>query len=109
MRRLELLGQFRQAADVGGSGPATPTDHLDAQILNEVHQLHLQFSRRQAVMGHASDVFGQACVGNATDGERRMLGQITDVLLHLLRTGRAVQSEDVNREGFKDRHHGCDV
>ena len=106
--RLELLSQFRQA-DVGRSSTAATTDHLHTEVLNEVHELHLQLHRREAVMSYAANVFRQSGIGNAADGEGGMFGEIADVLLHLLRTGGAVQAEDVDRERLKDRHHSGDI
>ena len=38
-----------------------------------------------------------------------MLRQIADVLLHLFGPGCAVEAEDVDREGLKNRHHRCNV
>ena len=38
-----------------------------------------------------------------------MLGEIADVLFHLLRAGRTIEAEDVDREWLKNRHHSCDV
>ena len=94
---------------MGGSGAAASTDHLHAEVFNEVHQLHLQLHRREAVMGHPANVFRQSGVGNAADGEGGMLREVANVLLHLLRTGGAVQAEDVDREWLKDRHHSGDI
>ena len=106
---FERGGQFSQRSDVGRGGAAAATDHLHAQVLDEVHQLHLQLNRRESVVGHTADVLGQPRIGNATHHKGTVGTQIADVLLHLLGPGGAVQSEHVDREGLQNRNHRRDV
>ena len=90
-------------------GATAATDHLHAEVLNEVHELHLQLNRGQAVVGHATDVFRKACIWNAAHGKWRVLREIANVLLHLLRPRRAVESENVDGKGLEYRDHRCNI
>ena len=109
MGRFEFRRELRQRSDVTRGGATATTDHLHAQIFNEVHQLHLQFHWGEPVVGHATNVFRKTSVGNAAHRERGVLGEVADVLLHLLRTGGAVEPENVDRKRLKNRHHSSDV
>ncbi len=68
-RRFQFRGELRECADVGRCGAAATADHLHSQVLHEVHQLHLQFRRRQTVMSHTADVLRKPGIGNAAHGE----------------------------------------
>ena len=107
--RLEFGGQFSQGADMGRRGAATPADHLHPQILHEVQQLHPHLQGGEPVMGHTSDVFRQAGVGNATHHKGTVLAEIANVLLHLLRTRGAIEAQHVDGEWLQNRHNGGDV
>ena len=94
---------------MGGGGAAAATDHLHAEIFDEVQQLHLHLQRRQPVVGDATDVLREAGIGDAAHHERAVLAEIAHVLLHLLRAGGAVEAEHIDRERLEDRHHRGDV
>ena len=51
----------------------TAADHLHTEVFDEVHELHLQFDRRQAIVGNTTDVLRQTRIGNAADGKWGML------------------------------------
>ena len=67
-----------------------------------MHELHLQLNGSEPVMSNAADVLRKSGIGNAAHHKGRVLGQILDVLLHLLRTGRTVQTEHIDRERFEN-------
>ena len=94
---------------MGWGCAAATTDHLDTEILDEVHELHLQLEWLKPVMGDATNVFRKTGVGNTANGEGGMLREVANVLLHLLGPRRAVQPEDVDRERLKNGDHGGDV
>ena len=102
---MQLRCQLGQCGDVGRGGATAATDHLHAQIFNEVQQLHLHFERCQAVVGYTADIFWQAGVGDTAHHKRTVLAQIADVLLHLLRSRGAVEPQHINWEWLQDRYH----
>ena len=106
---MELGRQFRQGTDVGRRGATAAADHLHSQIFDEVQQLHLHLGGGEAVVGHPADVLRQAGIGDAAHHEGAVLAEIAHVLLHLLRTGGAVETEHIDREGLQNRHHRSDI
>jgi hypothetical protein len=73
---MQILRQIRQLGNVLGSGAAAAADHLHAQVFDEVHQRHAQFHRGEVVHCLTADVFGQSGIGNAGNGEGRLLRQV---------------------------------
>ena len=90
---------------MGGGGAAAAADHLHPEVLDEVQQLHLHLGGGEPVVGHPADVFRQAGIGNAAHHEGAVLAQVAHVLLHLLRSGGAVEAEHIDRKGLQDRHY----
>ena len=79
---------------------ATTSNDLHSKVFNEVHHLHLQFGGRESVMGNSTDIFGKTCIGYAAHNERRILREVADMLLHLLRTRCTIKSQNVNGKRF---------
>ena len=109
---MQILRQICQLGNVLWSGAAAAADHLYAEVFDEVHQGHAQLHGGEVVYGLATDVLGESGVGDAGNGEGRLLGQVLDVVFHQIRAGGAVETQDVDRVGFQNgqgrRHFGAD-
>ncbi len=93
-------------------GATAAADHLHPQIFDEVHQRHPQLHRGEAVDRIAAHVLGQPGVGDAGDHKGRLLRQVLDVIFHQIWPRGAVEAQNVDRVGFKNRqgrrHFGAD-
>ena len=107
--RGHLLGQLSQGPDMGWRGAAAATNHLNAEVFDEVVHRHLHLHWSQAVMGHTPHVFRQTGIGNATHHEGSVRAEVAHVLFHLLGARGAIEAQHINGEGFKNRHHSSDV
>jgi hypothetical protein len=76
-------------------GSTTSTHDTDAEIRNMVQMELREILRSEVVVSAAVDDTRQAGVGKNADRNRATLAEISDVLLHLGRSGRAVDTEDV--------------
>ena len=93
---------------VFGSCAAASAHDADAVVLHEVLVIFRQFLRRQFVHGVPAYVLRQAGIGQ----HRNFLGgiqrQVADRVVHLLRTGRAVQPDRVHVEWFERGQRSAD-
>jgi hypothetical protein len=69
------------------------------------HRSRLQRINRFAHAG----VERQPCVGNARDGQPRVLAEVADRLAHVLRASGAVETDHVHPERFERGHRARDV
>ena len=103
----EGLRHLGELTDMFVARPAATADNLHPQILDEVHQRHPQFHWRQPVVSLSADVFRQSGIGNAGDDKGGMFREVADVFLHQIRTGGAVEAEDIDAVGFENGDHGA--
>ena len=78
-------------------GAAAAADDADSVLDGEAPQPGGEFGRRQRVDGPAADVLREAGIGQAGDGQRRVLAQVAHVLRHAVRADGAVEADHVQR------------
>ncbi|MNS37747.1 hypothetical protein D3C72_699740 [compost metagenome] len=90
-----------QLADVVRRGAAAAADDLDAEVR---HELLDGLAKRLGLLGvdrAAVHVQGQAGVRQHADGQPAALGEEPEGLAHVLGARRAVQADDVDRQGLE--------
>ena len=93
-----------QLGDVLGRRSAAAADGGHAVPAHELLELHAHVDRPQREVRPASDVGGDAGVGDARDRHRAALGEDADGVTHQLGAGRAVEADDVDPERVEDGH-----
>ena len=92
-----------------GCRAAAAADDADPKLLDHLAQITSHLVGCQWVDGQTVDVQRQPGVGDHRDRPRRVLAEIASRLAHVLRPGRAVQTDDVDRQRFQDGQCGGDV
>ena len=108
-RRLQAADRLDHLAEVLGRRAAAAADDADAE-LGDVAAVELgQLRRGQVVVRLAVDDRRQAGVGQHADRQRGVLAEVAQVLLHLRRTGGAVDPEHVGAHRLHARQDRADL
>ena len=94
---------------MGGRGAAAAADQRDAVLADERAVRVAQAGGREVVDGLVVLDAGQPGVGLAEDRQRRVLGEIAQVLVHELGAGGAVDAERVDAQRHERRHGRADL
>src|SRR6476659_2759180 len=94
---------FGDLPDVLGSSAAATAYQAESELANELFQGVCQLRRLQRVDRPFGCQLRQSGVRHATDADRRVTGEVPQVLAHLGRAGRAVQPDNVDAEWLERR------
>ena len=83
-----------------GRRAAAAADNIRTKIFRKMLNLRGETFRRFVVMLFAVLNFGQTCIRQDADRQRRILAQITKTVGHMLRPGAAVHTDHVDRKWF---------
>ena len=107
--RGQALALLDDPTDVLGAGAAAAADDLHAHLGDEAPVVLGQLVRGQ-VVGHLPvDHRGHAGVGQARDRHAGVLGEVAEVLAHLVGPGGAVEADDVGAQRVDRRQGGADL
>ena len=98
-----------ELADVLRSGAAAAADHFDAELLDEPALVGDEVLGGQVVVHVAVDHRREPGVRQHGDGDARVLGEVPDVLAHLLGSRRAVDADHVGVHGVEGDQRGADL
>ena len=91
--RRDVSHRFHHLTQVLGCGAATTAHHSDAQVLHVVTMELSELCRGEVVMRSSIHHARQACVRQHTDGNRGVLREMTQMLLHFCRTSGTVDPD----------------
>ena len=95
--------------DVIGRGAAATADQIHAVTLYKFLVPFRQLCWRQIIDCFTADVTWQPSIGQTRHPTSRVLAQVTNVAVHQVRTGGAVESDDVNRHRFHRRKRAGNI
>ncbi len=95
--------------DVVGSRAAAAADHPHAELLDEVRKVACQFLGGEVIRHLTIDHLGQPGVRDARNRNAGVRREVAKRLVHLFRTGCAVQTDDVGAEGIDGRERSADL
>ena len=101
LRRLHAGYRIYDCFQMRGRSSATAAHNSHAVILNEMFVILRQLARSQLVDRVPAFVKGQPSIGKNRNFFRRIQRQIPNRIVHLLRPGRAVQSQDIDIKRFQ--------
>ena len=91
------------------SGAAATAHQAESELANELFQGVRKLHRLQRVDRPVGRQLRQSGVRHATDADRRVTGEVPQVLAHLRRAGRAVQPDHVDAEWLQRCERGTDL
>ncbi len=97
-RALHSTDVFDELADVIVRRAAAAADDVDAVLAHEARELGCHRHCLERIVRAALDVERQPGVGDAGHGERGVAREVANRLAHVLRTGGAVEADDVDME-----------
>ncbi len=107
--RRERTDRLDDAREVFGRGATAAADHLHAVLGDESGEVLGERVGREVVVHLAVDDARQAGVGQAGDRHGRGLAQLTQRLVHLDGSRRAVEPDDVDAQRTERRDRGPDL
>ena len=96
-------------SEVRGRRSATSTDDVEAELVEESRVRLGQGLGRQVVVRVAVDDRRQPRVGQTRQKRARVLREVTQVLGHLGRTGRGIETDHVGAERLERSERGADL
>ena len=85
------------------SGAAATAHQAESELADELFQGVSQLDRLQRVDRPVGRQLRQTGIRHAADADRRVPGEVPQMLAHLRRTGRAVQPDHVDAERLERR------
>ncbi len=107
--RLEAGAPIDDGGDVRLGGAAAAADDADAVLGDEPRVVLGEVGRGESVVHLPVPDLGEPCVGDHRDREAAPPGEVAEVLVHLVGTGRAVEPDDVGAERFDGGEGGADL